>query len=579
MFIEGLSLGGFRSFSDDPQRMGPFSKMNLFAGQNNSGKSNILMFLHKFVPQIVRWNAGNQDDTVRFGDIDRHQGQSTGKFTFGLGHSLAGEKCNSIRARLDAKRDLTFLEEVLRSDTLSHQTGCIWIERSNATLSIHPYPDEQLAEKLVGEVNARLGTDARWNSLLARLVPGQFNDFWTVIRTFLKEIDPTSGKTPKIELIPAIRRVGERGTDSTDFSGIGIIERLAKLQNPDHRTHQHDKRRFATINEFLQRVTEEPSATLEIPYERDTILVHMNGKSLPLASIGTGIHEVVIIAAAATVLEDQIVCVEEPELHLHPLLQRKLLGYLNENTSNQYFIATHSAHFLDYPDATVFHVRLDEGATVVTLCRTPNDRANICADLGFRASDLFQSNAVIWVEGPSDRIYLNHWLSAVDTNLIEGVHYSIMFYGGRLLSHLTAIDPEVDEFISLRRLNRNLVVMMDSDKRNAKSNINPTKERICNEFNQGPGFAWVTHGREIENYVSPSILRQSVEKVVQGAGSDLRTGRFARTLVLPRRNSKNRILDKIKVANQVVSFSADLSRFDLEERMHQLAKFIRDANR
>ena len=60
-----------------------------------------------------------------------------------------------------------------------------------------------------------------------------------------------------------------------------------------------------------------------------------------------------------------------------------------------------------------------------------------------------QANSVIWVEGPTDRIYLNHWIQPVDPALKEGLHYSIMFYGGRLLSHLTANDPEVDEFISL----------------------------------------------------------------------------------------------------------------------------------
>ena len=55
-----------------------------------------------------------------------------------------------------------------------------------------------------------------------------------------------------------------------------------------------------------------------------------------------------------------------------------------------------------------------------------------------RTSDIrlviLQANCVVWVEGPSDRIYLKHWIEAVTSELIEGLHYSIMFYGGRLLS-------------------------------------------------------------------------------------------------------------------------------------------------
>ena len=68
------------------------------------------------------------------------------------------------------------------------------------------------------------------------------------------------------------------------------------------------------------------------------------------------------------------------------------------------------------------------------------EKSIICNDLGYKASDLLQTNSIIWVEGPSDRIYINFWLNEIDDSLVEGVHYSIMFYGGRLFSHLTADD-------------------------------------------------------------------------------------------------------------------------------------------
>ncbi len=55
----------------------------------------------------------------------------------------------------------------------------------------------------------------------------------------------------------------------------------------------------------------------------------------------------------------------------------------------------------------------------------------------------------------------------MNPDLREGIHYSIMFYGGRLLNHLSADDPDITEFIKLRRLNRHLAVVMDSDKASA----------------------------------------------------------------------------------------------------------------
>ena len=98
----------------------------------------------------------------------------------------------------------------------------------------------------------------------------------------------------------------------------------------------------------------------------------------------------------------------------------------------------------------------------------------------------------------------------LDNSLIEGLHYSIMFYGGRLLRHLTANDPEVNDFISLRRLNRNVVVVIDSDRKTIDDTINSTKTRIVTELTSSAGFCWVTAGRQIENYVTHSVLEAAI---------------------------------------------------------------------
>jgi predicted ATP-dependent endonuclease of OLD family len=161
-------------------------------------------------------------------------------------------------------------------------------------------------------------------------------------------------------------------------------------------------------------------------------------------------------------------------------MQRKLLTYLRENTDNQYFISTHSAALLDADGANVYHVAHDGSASYVTLVEEERERHAVCTSLGYRPSDLLQANCVIWVEGPSDRYYLRHWIFAVAPDLLEGVHYSIMFYGGRLLSHLTVNDEVVDDFIGLQRLNRRVVVVMDSDRANEQDVLNATRSYLIN---------------------------------------------------------------------------------------------------
>lgn len=82
-----------------------------------------------------------------------------------------------------------------------------------------------------------------------------------------------------------------------------------------------------------------------------------------------------------------------------------------------------------------------------------------------------------------------------------------------MLSHFSGQEPDSvpDELIATLKINKNAMILMDSDRRSGDARtvpgrINSTKRRVQEEFERLNAIAEITEGKEIENYIPHATL-------------------------------------------------------------------------
>ena len=237
--------------------------------------------------------------------------------------------------------------------------------------------------------------------------------------------------------------------------------------------------------------------------------------------------------------------------------------------------------FADDEHAQLVHVTHDGRDATATTVLDHTSRHSVLNDLDVRASDLLQANGIIWVEGPTDRMYLNRWIELWSNgDLKEGKDYQCVFYGGRLLSHLSA-DESSDEqrdAVQVLRVNRNVAVVIDSDRRYARTPLNATKKRLRDEVTGAGGIAWITKGREVEHYIPHATLvkRFGAKAPELGIYDDVLT------YLNQMKEKSTKGFDKIKLAESIIPLltAQDLDgHLDVKANMDALCGTIREWNR
>ncbi|WLV39287.1 ATP-dependent nuclease [Morganella morganii] len=246
---------------------------------------------------------------------------------------------------------------------------------------------------------------------------------------------------------------------------------------------------------------------------------HLQSNLVTLGMLPSGWRAFCGLLAWLNKQPDGSLCViEEPETHIHPRLLRKMIGRIisvRESKELQIFITTHSSILMDLElwgggeDVALFDVDSSD-VSVLT------DPFKLLSNMGIKPSDINHSNGIIWVEGPSDRLYILHWLNLYckehgNQVFRENIHFSVLTYGGSILSHLTTNSE--DDKINIFKVNRNSLVVIDKDldfkNENGKLiavNENKTKNKIRETV-----CSIITDGYTIESYLPNDFFHNYFE--------------------------------------------------------------------
>ena len=478
MKIRYIKIKNYRSCGDIGLVIDKPDQINLFIGTNNAGKSNILKFLSILgqpdFSRVLLTRSGDQVQVNYPFTVDDFRDFNHGnKISFTVGFEPTESFQRAMMGLINSSDCYVTYE-------IQHHGGGYAIKPVDSFL-------HHITEKEARDFEARRGTTG-----------GPFSDR---LEAVIRALNATHQITfPNVEYLSEFRKI----TDNKELRA-----RLNSIINFDHTT-QHLSEKKDLLCAYFKEIFGF-DIDIKIPSLDKEIQLVIDKKYTPLSSLGTGYQEIVLIAFIIITTPAKIVCIDEPELHLHPRAQRALLNLISK-IDKQFFLATHSNHFLDYEveNKKIYQITNDGKGSVSSEINNSIGVTKVIDDLGIRASEIYQTNGIIWVEGASDRIYIKKWLEVKYPELKEGLQFTFQFYGGKVLSHYSVTDEEFVEYLNLLVINRNCFVVMDSDKEASYSieDLRDTKQRVISECKaSGIGY-WVTKGREMENYLSERVLSE-----------------------------------------------------------------------
>lgn len=334
-----LSLKNFRSIKEATDL--EIAPLTLVYGANGAGKSSLIYGL--LTLKNILLNPNQQADgffNYSFANLGSYEGvvfdhKVNSKIQIGI-EASSGPFQVSYQVNFD-ERNTQFclkllLDEENKADLLIEAT---W-----------PYPLNKNATakfRFAGQTY-----DINWNGATTQVA----TDITTVINQvdfnnrILKALNSPAEALRKLRVVPL-----KRGFSKPQYSSVSVSPWMA-TEDEVATYISNNKYLISKISRYLEEIVDRD---FRVNYQPGTAIFSLDtndkqtGIASELVNEGFGVNQIVHFLAVCLHPDSEIICVEEPEIHLHPTAIRRLAQALVEiarEDNKRFLISTHSEPFL-----------------------------------------------------------------------------------------------------------------------------------------------------------------------------------------------------------------------------------------
>lgn len=525
--IKRIELKNYEGFDFNGVLIDNLGAINVLCGKNNSGKSAILRGLLEDTDKVKNSPSGHHKSigfTLDFEEFFQFGKESYEDFT----DRLSGLSFQSLM-------------EIHQSNTI-----------------IYEHKIDSLIDLIADKADSQTRTPIR-GDIRSKLLPR--------LKYFLE--NKAKKLITDIALIPTIRNPDlekcsfnpsqvQHGT-GYEKKDIILINSLFFYKNQNIGSELLEK--YITLKRHFKAVTNgvDFDVIYYKPTEASVMLLNINFLNekgtewYDSSKCGSGLVDILVILSFIIFSTKNIILIEEPETHLHPETQRRLLSVLHETSktqNKQFIIASHSNVFLDFNYVDQLYQVVNNGSISV---QDFTSKALLLNDLGYSISENLTSDLVILVEGPTDKPVIEEFL--VQLGLYSAYSIKVWALGGNIMAN---------QDLSVFSENYKVIALIDQDPES-----NDIREQFITNCTNNNIDVHRLKRYSIENYFTLNALKKVFKDKFPNELTQIDEK-------VPLKNQLNFDIKKYnRTIAKEISFDKDIKETDLGEFFLKVEKLLR----